>query len=605
MSCPQDCGSCASARAAPDDTDDVLFLSSTPVNKRKKSSADSSRRPKRLFGRPQNSLNESIPSPDPCAAIASITPAGSGIDTSALRAHSDSATAKALKSLDEFSFTSKNTQRQVSPPLSPRQLPGMVSASSTEPASQQPLPPNVPRGNPQASKTDRSIWNGSVLPWNFLGNLPLSPQVAQTCSIFQRPGQFPRLQGPRSDKPRLPHYTGKRLVSGVQTNHSQQPLTPGGGICSGNNSTPYDTLASKQERNRSNQVNNVATRVEFSGFGEAVLPNYNIYTRPGKTGVPSEEGQITLPGATNSIVKTSMPSLDSKHRNIGRPGLFNQPPISGSPPGSDASSPKVLGRHHCAACARRRRQHVSGHTGGRKDMRISSDVATIRKNYDGCTPGKNVDKRIDMHTVLSQSPRLIGDHISPLINRVENQMAYNGTEVIQVNQICRGSGNTSCKLPSANPHAGTTGQPPMPLTKQISGESLRNSPNTLPANPVTVPETLPRRENVTNKHIIVDIAETCEAVFPFNAVAARHNIPSQKVKDIFEAIIQVPLLRCPTDKRRAGKLGTARVKDYNQAKKVLKTTNEEAPKRTDGDSPSPLEIAAMMSPVAPPFGSLG
>ncbi|TQN71790.1 hypothetical protein CSHISOI_03694 [Colletotrichum shisoi] len=74
---------------------------------------------------------------------------------------------------------------------------------------------------------------------------------------------------------------------------------------------------------------------------------------------------------------------------------------------------------------------------------------------------------------------------------------------------------------------------------------------------------------LTTKHIVVDIADTCLDIFPFAEVAKRHNQPEQKVRDIFAAVIQVPLLRCPTDKRRAGKLGTARVKEFNQAKKEM------------------------------------
>ncbi|KAL2754387.1 hypothetical protein ACRALDRAFT_1081444 [Sodiomyces alcalophilus JCM 7366] len=74
------------------------------------------------------------------------------------------------------------------------------------------------------------------------------------------------------------------------------------------------------------------------------------------------------------------------------------------------------------------------------------------------------------------------------------------------------------------------------------------------------------------KHIIVDIADTCLELFPFDEVAQRHNQPVQKVRDVFNAIIQVPLLRCATDKRRAGKLGTARVREFNQARREMQSS---------------------------------
>ncbi|ROT40611.1 hypothetical protein SODALDRAFT_376390 [Sodiomyces alkalinus F11] len=75
----------------------------------------------------------------------------------------------------------------------------------------------------------------------------------------------------------------------------------------------------------------------------------------------------------------------------------------------------------------------------------------------------------------------------------------------------------------------------------------------------------------SGKHIVVDIADTCLEMFPFDEVAQRHSQPVQKVRDVFDAIIQVPLLRCTTDKRRAGKLGTARVKEFNQTRREMQS----------------------------------
>ncbi|CRK33585.1 hypothetical protein BN1723_015199 [Verticillium longisporum] len=89
---------------------------------------------------------------------------------------------------------------------------------------------------------------------------------------------------------------------------------------------------------------------------------------------------------------------------------------------------------------------------------------------------------------------------------------------------------------------------------------------------VPIPST---QATTSGKHLIVDIADTCAEVFPFEAIAKRHHQPVQKVRDVFNAIIQVPLLRCPTDKRRAGKLGTARLKDYTQAKKRIVPDNQD------------------------------
>ncbi|ROW09418.1 hypothetical protein VMCG_02264 [Cytospora schulzeri] len=71
-------------------------------------------------------------------------------------------------------------------------------------------------------------------------------------------------------------------------------------------------------------------------------------------------------------------------------------------------------------------------------------------------------------------------------------------------------------------------------------------------------------------NLIVDIAETCEELFPWDQVAKRHGVSRQKVAETFAAIIQLPLLRCTTDKKRHGRLATNRLKDYTRAKNATK-----------------------------------
>ncbi|KAI1650809.1 uncharacterized protein F4817DRAFT_327407 [Daldinia loculata] len=104
-------------------------------------------------------------------------------------------------------------------------------------------------------------------------------------------------------------------------------------------------------------------------------------------------------------------------------------------------------------------------------------------------------------------------------------------------------------------------------------------------------------------NLIVDVAETCQEKFPFEDVAKRHNVPVEKVFDVFAAIIQVPLLRCPTDRRRAGKLATTRVKEYTKVKKAI----QEASSQNDSDSADqivvkPLDIANRLGQVNLPDG---
>ncbi|KAI1822804.1 hypothetical protein F4861DRAFT_372187 [Xylaria intraflava] len=101
-------------------------------------------------------------------------------------------------------------------------------------------------------------------------------------------------------------------------------------------------------------------------------------------------------------------------------------------------------------------------------------------------------------------------------------------------------------------------------------------------------------------NLIVDVAETCQEKFPFEEVAQRHSVPVEKVFDVFAAIIQVPLLRCPTDRRRAGRLATARIKEYNKAKKAIRDSRAEGGKVEK--QASAKDVAKRLGPVEVPEG---
>lgn len=75
-------------------------------------------------------------------------------------------------------------------------------------------------------------------------------------------------------------------------------------------------------------------------------------------------------------------------------------------------------------------------------------------------------------------------------------------------------------------------------------------------------------------NLLVDIAQTCQAIFPFARIAERHNQPVKKVFDAFSAVIQIPLLQCAADRRRNGKLGTARLKKFREVSKAVNEQHE-------------------------------
>lgn len=110
------------------------------------------------------------------------------------------------------------------------------------------------------------------------------------------------------------------------------------------------------------------------------------------------------------------------------------------------------------------------------------------------------------------------------------------------------------------------------------------------------------QEASTGKHIIVDIADTALEVFPFAKIAKRHHVSVEKVRNIFEAVVAIPFLRIPADKRRAGKVGQERVKKYVMTKRELE--KQKAASGNFGGSangqPSMYEMARAMGPSEAP-----
>ncbi|XXG99115.1 hypothetical protein Hte_005449 [Hypoxylon texense] len=152
--------------------------------------------------------------------------------------------------------------------------------------------------------------------------------------------------------------------------------------------------------------------------------------------------------------------------------------------------------------------------------------------------------------------------------------------------------------PSPDPPVGPRQPPPT----SAADFSISKSP-TVP-NPVKPPASLIQPTyRKPSPNLIVDVAETCQEKFPFEEVARRHDVPIEKVFDVFAAIIQVPLLRCPTDRRRAGKLATTRVKEYTRTKKAMQQTIAQASSSPEGEiTVGPLDIANRLGEVEFPAG---
>lgn len=165
-----------------------------------------------------------------------------------------------------------------------------------------------------------------------------------------------------------------------------------------------------------------------------------------------------------------------------------------------------------------------------------------------------------------------------------------------------------------------TGRAQYTQGQSASSQPLATQPNSTtalsptPAAPPTSRPPTPSPPENYSPNLIVDIAETCEELFPWDKVAERHNVARQKVVDTFAAIIQLPLIRCTTDKKRHGRLATNRLKDYTRGKNALcisspappatPTTSAKSDSNDNQDNrpvlPGVVELANSMAPVGFP-----
>ncbi|KAI1083549.1 hypothetical protein F5B20DRAFT_527451 [Whalleya microplaca] len=163
--------------------------------------------------------------------------------------------------------------------------------------------------------------------------------------------------------------------------------------------------------------------------------------------------------------------------------------------------------------------------------------------------------------------------------------------------------NTQATSQPTSSNSGDQPQPPATPATSTAKSPATSSP--AKSEPVKPPASL--IQPTYRKHspnLVVDVAETCQEKFPFEDVAKRHNVPVDKVFDVFAAIIQVPLLRCPTDRRRAGRLATTRVKEYNKAKKDIQEARGGQGAAGDKGETNvrPLDVAHHMGQVEFPEG---
>lgn len=142
-------------------------------------------------------------------------------------------------------------------------------------------------------------------------------------------------------------------------------------------------------------------------------------------------------------------------------------------------------------------------------------------------------------------------------------------------------------LAPPGPHPTSSEQPPAPeITAQAAEATQQPSPISEPA-----------KEHSPN--LIVDIAETCEELFPWDEVAKRHGVTRVKVVETFGAVIQLPLLRSTGDKKKHGKLATSRLREYTKAKKDAEAQNAAEAANAAARAKKKTATKAAAKPAAP------
>ncbi|KAL2110801.1 hypothetical protein VUR80DRAFT_680 [Thermomyces stellatus] len=259
-------------------------------------------------------------------------------------------------------------------------------------------------------------------------------------------------------------------------------------------------------------------------------------------------------------------------------------------PGSGSS------KAHCRICAARRQQAalqraaLSGN-GGQTLVQGALSPGTVASHAQAQAPNSAPYNVVFLPTPVQGSNRPAGAQFKPSSNPPNANVGMMGMPshpyMVQNPQQGMMAASSLPLQASRGPRPSMTSQPPQSRPEQ------RISPQKNAR-----PWKYAHQEPSPGKHIIVDIADTAMEVFPFDHVAQRHNVPVDKIRNIFEAVVAIPFLRMPADKRRAGKIGQERVRNYVNAKKEVEKAR--AAEGREGSHVSVYDIAAAMGPEEQP-----
>ncbi|KAI8956280.1 hypothetical protein F4801DRAFT_526100 [Xylaria longipes] len=248
----------------------------------------------------------------------------------------------------------------------------------------------------------------------------------------------------------------------------------------------------------------------------------------------------------------------------------------GAPSGS---SPRLLNNHHhhnssahsqkhpCQVCSRLRYQAQLSRAQGLPMVNAALPPHLMPQLHYHTSYGQHIHPQ--MLTIPTSNVHQYGTNFAPVM------IPVNGNSFVPLSSRPPPQPSPQQSTPQQQEGAETDKQTTSEQSRKTESPQISQLKNTASntsatSSPIKPPASLIQPTyRKPSPNLIVDVAETCQEKFPFEEVAKRHNVPVDKVFDVFAAIIQVPLLRCPTDRRRPGRLATARIKEYNKAKKDI------------------------------------
>jgi hypothetical protein len=399
-------------------------------------------------------------------------------------------------------------------------------------------------------------------------------------------GQSPRRPRPMASPPLSP----KQLPSNFQPWDLDSPLT----TPSGNVHTTHQPAPDAMDE-------------------DTIMMQAPIVTvSPSSRGANVDQSRASSPAQDASVDRhmTSMPaplSSQTQHEQI--PDSLRQiPPSHPHPNMPPAGAARAHGaRHPCRICIQMAQREALARARGLPLAMVGQPMPTPAMPQ---MRGPPIPPYHHLHHQLASMPPTsipaLGSGYLPMVMPMHrfNGIPSHGSGTQPPSQL------TSPQLNHPSPQATATAMPPQ--TAAWTGESSQTTLSPSKPRPGTPRSSFKPPASLIqptyrkpSPNLIVDVAETCQQKFPFEEVAGRHNVPVDKVIEVFAAIIQVPLLRCPTDRRRPGKLATSRVKEYARAKKGIQEERDaEAGEGAHGNRgevvATPLGIAQRLGTVELP-----